>query len=63
MYYPSEIWLSDCSKSDENLINNDSVIICRQCVVVEFFDFVVFLLISLERGSNFITMSLLFPKL
>ena len=37
MYYPSEIWLSDCSKSDGNLTNNDNVIICRQYVVVEFF--------------------------
>ena len=44
MHYPSEIRLSDYSKSGENLTNNDDVIICPQYVNVEFFNLVVFLL-------------------
>ena len=37
MHYPSEIWVSDCSKSGENLTNNDNAIICQQYLVVDFF--------------------------
>ena len=41
MHHPSEIRLSDSSKSGENLTNKDKVVICQQYVNVEFFDLAV----------------------
>ena len=59
----SGIWLSDYPKLAINWKNDNNVTTCRNDVIVNFFDIVLFLLSSLVTGPSFMSLSSLFLEL
>ena len=61
--YASGIWLSDYPKLFINWKNDNDVTTCRNDVIINFFDIVLFLLSSLVTGPRFMSISSLVLEL